>query len=330
MSSTPIDFDPYAVLGVGEDATSQEIKSAHRKLVLKCHPDKVKDETQKAKAQKTFNKVQESYELLFDENRRVEYDQAVKLAELQKEAKKRGWSSSSFSYGHSNYGEQTPFADDQRSSSRKYDDRKYPRSKGMDEENRSESGPGTKAARSQTKERRQPSGKYERAAPYEPDDELKRQSSAKDGRSYSVPDDDSPYFSETDSSYHRSIEARNERERQLPAYKTSFKMPTYLESDDESIFSDSSHIKKSPKERRRKSAKHVPKWTPFCGMTGSAHGTNVIECPNCGAITPSRRHKRYSAERPSPSGFRPPNPDVEYSYREIRPGHITGRTRRHR
>ena len=49
MSSFPP--DPYKVLGVSKDAQTPEIRSAHRKLVLKCHPDKVQDPTLKAKKQ---------------------------------------------------------------------------------------------------------------------------------------------------------------------------------------------------------------------------------------------------------------------------------------
>jgi hypothetical protein len=30
----------------------------------------------------------------------------------------------------------------------------------------------------------------------------------------------------------------------------------------------------------------VTKWTPFCPMSGSAHNSNFIECPDCGAVNP--------------------------------------------
>lgn len=86
MSSSPPTFDPYAVLGVGKDATLAEIKAAHRRLVLKCHPDKVKDESQREAAQDEFQRVQQAYELLSDETQRARYDQKARLAELRKEA----------------------------------------------------------------------------------------------------------------------------------------------------------------------------------------------------------------------------------------------------
>ncbi|KAL3425184.1 molecular chaperone DnaJ [Phlyctema vagabunda] len=59
--------------------------AAHRKLVLKCHPDKVQDAALKAIKQDEFQKVQQAYELLSDDTRRSNYDDQVKLFELRKE-----------------------------------------------------------------------------------------------------------------------------------------------------------------------------------------------------------------------------------------------------
>ncbi|GJC89273.1 hypothetical protein ColLi_12111 [Colletotrichum liriopes] len=86
MSTLPP--DPYKTLGVSKDAQLPEIRSAHRKLVLKCHPDKVQDPTLKAQKQDEFQKVQQAYELLSNENERAKYDDNVKLAELRKEMAK--------------------------------------------------------------------------------------------------------------------------------------------------------------------------------------------------------------------------------------------------
>src|ERR1700709_2451786 len=77
--------DPYKALGVTKDATLPEIRSAHRKLVLKCHPDKVQDDALKAQKQDEFQKVQQAYEILSDENKRLQYDEQAKLFELRKE-----------------------------------------------------------------------------------------------------------------------------------------------------------------------------------------------------------------------------------------------------
>ncbi|OQE46793.1 hypothetical protein PENCOP_c001G00003 [Penicillium coprophilum] len=87
--STPPDIDPYAVLGVAKDATTPEIRAAHRKRVLKCHPDKIQDESQRIAAQDEFQKVQQAYELLSDDVRRTKYDQKVKIAELKRELLER-------------------------------------------------------------------------------------------------------------------------------------------------------------------------------------------------------------------------------------------------
>ncbi|KAI9368900.1 hypothetical protein BJX61DRAFT_546100 [Aspergillus egyptiacus] len=84
MTALP-DFDPYETLGIAKDATLAEIKSAHRKLVLKCHPDKIKDESLRSQAQDQFQKVQHAYECLSDETSRAKYDTKVKLAELKRE-----------------------------------------------------------------------------------------------------------------------------------------------------------------------------------------------------------------------------------------------------
>lgn len=87
--SSPPEIDPYAVLGVSKDATVPEIRAAHRKRVLKCHPDKIQDESQRIAAQDEFQKVQQAYELLSDETRRTRYDQKAKLAELKREVLER-------------------------------------------------------------------------------------------------------------------------------------------------------------------------------------------------------------------------------------------------
>jgi curved DNA-binding protein CbpA len=76
--------DPYKILGVSKDAQVSEIKSAYRKLVLKCHPDKVQDEALKAAKQEEFGAVQRAYELLIDESSRARSDDQVKLFELKR------------------------------------------------------------------------------------------------------------------------------------------------------------------------------------------------------------------------------------------------------
>lgn len=93
MAALNLPPDPYIALGVSKDAKLAEIRSAHRKLVLKCHPDKVQDEALKAVKQDEFQKVQQAYELLSDDAKRLQYDEQAKLMELRKEMG-RGSSSS--------------------------------------------------------------------------------------------------------------------------------------------------------------------------------------------------------------------------------------------
>lgn len=85
MNSLPP--DPYKILGVPKDAQLPEIRTAYKKLALKCHPDKFQDEKIKAEKQDEFQKVAQAYELLRDEKERAKYDDMVMLNELRKAAK---------------------------------------------------------------------------------------------------------------------------------------------------------------------------------------------------------------------------------------------------
>ena len=64
--------DYYEVLGLIKSASSEEIKKAYRKLALKYHPDRNKnDKTAEAK----FKEAGEAYHVLSDKERRTNYDQ---------------------------------------------------------------------------------------------------------------------------------------------------------------------------------------------------------------------------------------------------------------
>lgn len=65
--------DPYAVLGVGRDASQDDIKTAFRERALECHPDRVA-ENKKAAAKDEFLRVQEAFDVLSDPERRAAYD----------------------------------------------------------------------------------------------------------------------------------------------------------------------------------------------------------------------------------------------------------------
>ena len=64
--------DYYEVLGVIKSASAEEIKKAYRKLALKHHPDRNKDD--KA-AEEKFKEASEAYHVLSDKGRRTNYDQ---------------------------------------------------------------------------------------------------------------------------------------------------------------------------------------------------------------------------------------------------------------
>ncbi|KAK1826789.1 hypothetical protein QBC39DRAFT_334746 [Podospora conica] len=78
--------DPWKALGLDRTADKSDIRAAYKKLVLKCHPDKVQDPTLKAQKANEFQKVQEAWELLNDDDKLEKYEELVKLAELRRQA----------------------------------------------------------------------------------------------------------------------------------------------------------------------------------------------------------------------------------------------------
>ncbi len=64
--------DYYDVLGVSKSATADEIKKAYRRLAMKFHPDRNKDDADAA--EKKFKETKEAYEVLKDSDKRATYD----------------------------------------------------------------------------------------------------------------------------------------------------------------------------------------------------------------------------------------------------------------
>lgn len=63
--------DYYQLLGVGRDASAEEIKKAYRKLALKYHPDR---NAGSKEAEERFKEVTQAYEVLRDDQKRQVYD----------------------------------------------------------------------------------------------------------------------------------------------------------------------------------------------------------------------------------------------------------------
>ena len=71
-----VEKDYYAALGVPKDAPTADIKKAYRKLARDLHPDK--NPGDKA-AEERFKEVSEAYDVLSDDTKRREYDEARSL-----------------------------------------------------------------------------------------------------------------------------------------------------------------------------------------------------------------------------------------------------------
>jgi molecular chaperone DnaJ len=70
--------DYYAVLGLSKSADAATIKKTYRNLARELHPDKTKGDK---KLEDRFKEVSEAYEILSDDKKRAEYDEARSLYE---------------------------------------------------------------------------------------------------------------------------------------------------------------------------------------------------------------------------------------------------------
>lgn len=73
--------DYYKILGVSQQATDKEIKSAYRKLAKKYHPDVVKDNPELTKK---MYEIQAAYQVIGNEKKRSEYDESRRNSQAGK------------------------------------------------------------------------------------------------------------------------------------------------------------------------------------------------------------------------------------------------------
>ena len=71
-----LEKDYYKTLGVAKAASADEIKKSYRKLARKYHPDANEGD---AKSEERFKEISEAYNVLSDDERRKEYDEARSL-----------------------------------------------------------------------------------------------------------------------------------------------------------------------------------------------------------------------------------------------------------
>lgn len=74
----------YSIVGVDENATTEEIKKSYKKLAKKLHPDKNKNED----AEEKFKELSKAYEVLKNKESRQDYDFQRKYCQKGDESKR--------------------------------------------------------------------------------------------------------------------------------------------------------------------------------------------------------------------------------------------------
>src|ERR687897_3770808 len=66
--------DFYTILDVPPSASAEKIRSAHRRLVKRYHPDLYSTDADKERATEQLRRINEAYRILSNPQRRREYD----------------------------------------------------------------------------------------------------------------------------------------------------------------------------------------------------------------------------------------------------------------
>ncbi len=77
----------YKLLGLPNEASQQDIRQAHRRLVRKYHPD---TNPQDPQAEERFKGIQQAYEILSDTQKRREYDQRLRASSKKRSTGRQG------------------------------------------------------------------------------------------------------------------------------------------------------------------------------------------------------------------------------------------------
>src|ERR1700721_4548202 len=72
MPATKPDY--YKALGVGKNASDDEIKKGYRKLARKYHPDRNPEDKQ---AEERFKEISQAHDVLSDPDKRKQYDRGT-------------------------------------------------------------------------------------------------------------------------------------------------------------------------------------------------------------------------------------------------------------
>jgi DnaJ-class molecular chaperone len=70
-----LNYDPYKILEIEPSSSDKQIDRAYKKLALKWHPDKNKDNLEQA--QKKFVEIYKAYEFLKDKEQKTQFDEAI-------------------------------------------------------------------------------------------------------------------------------------------------------------------------------------------------------------------------------------------------------------